>query len=199
MIGAERPWRVWNMSCSRGVGLRDDFVILEPPRKNPMSKLLYASTALVFALSASVASAQTPQPLPPAAAPGPAAKVLPSVPSDAMTVTRWHKQNVYDPSDAKIGAVEDVLVDRDGKIVAFIVAVGGFLGMGEKDVAVPFNAVQFKTKDNNKFYPVMNTTKDALKNAPGHKYDRNAMTWTVENAPTTTGTPATPSPQPSAR
>ena len=199
MIGAERPWRAWNMSCSRGVGLRDDFVILEPPRKNQMSKLLYASTALVFALSASVASAQTPQPLPPAAAPGPAAKVLPSVPSDAMTVTRWHKQNVYDPSDAKIGAVEDVLVDRDGKIVAFIVAVGGFLGMGEKDVAVPFNAVQFKTKDNNKFYPVMNTTKDALKNAPGQKYDRNAMTWTVENAPTTTGTPATPSPQPSAR
>ena len=199
MIGAERPWRAWNMSCSRGVGLRDDFVILEPPRKNPVSKLLYASTALIFALSASVASAQTPQPLPPPAAPGPAAKVLPSVPSDAMTVTRWHKQNVYDPSDAKIGAVEDVLVDRDGKIVAFIVAVGGFLGMGEKDVAVPFNAVQFKTKDNNKFYPVMNTTKDALKNAPGHKYDRNAMTWTVDNAPTTTGTPATPSPQPSAR
>jgi sporulation protein YlmC with PRC-barrel domain len=167
---------------------RDDFVIPEPPRKNPMSKLLYASTALAFALSASVAGAQTAQPLPPAAAPGPAATVLPSVPSDAMTVARWHKQNVYDPSDAKIGAVEDVLVDRDGKIVAFIVAVGGFLGMGEKDVAVPFNAVQFKTKDNNKFYPVMNTTKDALKNAPGHKYDRNAMTWTVDNAPTTTGT-----------
>jgi hypothetical protein len=45
----------------------------------------------------------------------------------------------------------------------------------------------------------MNTTKDALKNAPGHKYDRNAMTWTLENAPATTGTPATPSPQPSAR
>jgi hypothetical protein len=38
-----------------------------------------------------------------------------------------------------------------------------------------------------------------LKNAPGQKYDRNAMTWTVENAPATTGTPATPSPQPSAR
>ena len=164
-----------------------------------MYKLAYASTALLFALSATVASAQTAQPLPPAAAPGPAAKVLPSVPSDAMTVTHWHKQNVYDPSDAKIGAIEDVLVDREGRIVAFIVAVGGFPGMGEKDVAVPFNAVQFKTKDNNKWYPVMNTTRGALKNAPGHKYDRNAMTWTLENAPATTGTPSTPSPQPSAR
>jgi len=182
------------MSCSGCVGVGDDFL----SRKNPMYKLAYASTALLFALSATVASAQTAQPLPPAAAPGPA-KVLPSVPSDAMTVTHWHKQNVYDPSDAKIGAIEDVLVDREGRIVAFIVAVGGFPGMGEKDVAVPFNAVQFKTKDNNKWYPVMNTTRGALKNAPGHKYDRNAMTWTLENAPATTGTPSTPSPQPSAR
>jgi hypothetical protein len=53
----------------------------------------------------------------------------------------------------------------------FAVGAGGFIGMGEKDVIVPFNAVQFKTKDNNKWYPVMNTTKDALKNAPGYKYD----------------------------
>jgi sporulation protein YlmC with PRC-barrel domain len=114
-----------------------------------------------------VASAQTPQPVPPAAAPGPAAQILPSIPANAMTVTHWYKQSVYDPSDAKIGEIMDVLADRDGKIVVLIVGVGGFLGMGEKDVAVPFNAVQFKTKDNNKWYPVMNTTKDALKNAPG--------------------------------
>src|SRR6187200_867838 len=155
-----------------------------------MYKLAYASTALLFALSATVASAQTAQPLPPAAAPGPAAKVLPSVPSDAMTVTHWHKQNVYDPSDAKIGAIEDVLVDREGRIVAFIVGVGGFLGMGEKDVAVPFNAVQLTSKDNNKWYLVMNSTKDALKAAKGFKYDRDAMTWMAEDAPATTGTPA---------
>src|SRR3984893_9129863 len=122
-----------------------------------------------------------------------------SIPANAMTVTHWYKQSVYDPSDAKVGEIMDVLVDRDGKIAAFIVSVGGFLGMGEKDVAVPFNAVQFKTKDNNKWYPVMNTTKDALKNAPGYKYDRTAMTWMPENTPATTGTPATPSPRPNAR
>jgi hypothetical protein len=71
--------------------------------------------------------------------------------------------------------------------------------MGEKDVAVPFNTVQFKTKDNNKWYPVMNTTKEALKNAPGFKYDRTAMTWVPENAPATTGTRTTPSPRPNPR
>src|ERR1700730_6697898 len=85
-----------------------------------------------------------------------------------------------------------------GKIAAFIVGVGGFLGMGEKDVVVPFNAVQFKTKDNNKWYPVMNTTKDALKNAPGYKYDHTAMTWIPENSPATTGSP-TPAPRSNAR
>jgi hypothetical protein len=176
----------------------DDFLILKTPRKSPMSKSAYTATAVLFALSATVASAQTPQPVPPAAAPGPVAQILPSIPANAMTVTHWYKQNVYDPSDAKIGEIMDVLVDRDGKTVALIVGVGGFLGMGEKDVAVPINAVQFKTKDSNKWYPVMNTTKDALKNAPGFKYDRTAMTWTAESPPATTGTPA-PSPRPNAR
>ena len=162
-----------------------------------MRKLAYAG--ILLALATTVASAQTPQTLPKAAAPGPAAKILPSIPADAMTVTHWYKQSVYDPSDAKIGEVMDVLVDRDGRIAVLIVGVGGFLGMGEKDVAVPFNAVQFKTKDNNKWYPVMNTTKDALKNASGYKYDRTAMTWMPENAPATTGTPETPSIRPIAR
>jgi sporulation protein YlmC with PRC-barrel domain len=174
---------------------------LKPPRKSPMSKLAYTATtaaAILFALSATVASAQTPQPVPPAAAPGPVAQILPSIPANATTVTHWYKQNVYDPSDAKIGEIMDVLVDRDGKTVALIVGVGGFLGMAEKDVAVPFNAVQFKTKDNNKWYPVVNATKDALKSAPGFKYDRTAMTWTAENPPATTGTPV-PSPRPNAR
>jgi hypothetical protein len=37
---------------------------------------------------------------------------------------------------------------------------------------------------------VMNSTKDALQKAPGYKYDRSAMAWMPENAPTTSGTPA---------
>ena len=38
--------------------------------------------------------------------------------------------------DAKIGDVSDVLFDKDKKVVAFIVGVGGFLGIGAKDVAI---------------------------------------------------------------
>jgi PRC-barrel domain protein len=57
-----------------------------------------------------------------------------------MGVAHIYKQNVYDPADNKIGEIMDVLVDRDGKVTALVVGVGGFLGMGEKDVAVPFNS-----------------------------------------------------------
>ena len=102
---------------------------------------------------------------------------LSSLPGHAITVTNWYKQNVYDPSDNKIGDVKDVLVSADGKVTALIVSVGGFLGIGEKDVAVPFAAVKQKTKDS-KPYLTLDTTKDALKSAPGFKYDSNTMTWT---------------------
>jgi hypothetical protein len=57
-----------------------------------------------------------------------------------------------------------------------MVGVGGFLGAGEKDVAVSFNAIK-PTKKNDKTYLTLNTTKDALKNAPGFKYDRQSTTW----------------------
>jgi sporulation protein YlmC with PRC-barrel domain len=160
-----------------------------------MARLAY--TAILLALTTTVASAQAPQTAA-RPSPGPAAQIMTSIPGNSVTVTHWYKQNVYDPGDNKIGEIMDVLIDRDGKATALIVGVGGFLGMGEKDVAVPFDAVRVTTKDNNKWYLVMNSTKDALKGAKGFKYDRNAMTWVPEEAPATTGSPAAP-PRPSNR
>jgi sporulation protein YlmC with PRC-barrel domain len=152
-----------------------------------MMKLAF--TAILLAL-ATVASAQ--QPAPPAAPQqaGPAVQVLTSLPANSTTINHWYKQNVYDPNDNKIGEIQDVLVDREGKVLAFIIGVGGFLGIGEKDVAVPFNAIRVTTKGDNKWYLVMNSTKDALKDAKGYKYDRSNMAWMPEDAPATTGTPA---------
>jgi sporulation protein YlmC with PRC-barrel domain len=104
------------------------------------------------------------------------AKVQTEIPASAMTVTDWYKQDVYDPNDAKIGQIMDVLVDKSGRVSTLIVGVGGFLGAGEKDVAVPFLDVSATSK-NNKMYLVMNTTKDSLKSAPGFKYDSSTTTW----------------------
>ena len=106
----------------------------------------------------------------------PAAKIQTMLPGEALTVTDWYKQNVYDPNENKIGDIKDVLVDKTGKVVALIVGVGGFLGAGEKDVAVPFEAVHPTMKDK-KWWLVMNTTKDSLKSAPGFKYYFDTTTW----------------------
>jgi sporulation protein YlmC with PRC-barrel domain len=108
------------------------------------------------------------------------ADLMSSVPSSSLTVTDWYKQDVYDPSNNKIGEIMDVLVAPDGRINALIVGVGGFLGAGEKDVAVGFNAVKKTTKDS-KTYLTMDTTKDALKAAPGFKYDRQKTAWVPDN------------------
>jgi sporulation protein YlmC with PRC-barrel domain len=104
------------------------------------------------------------------------AELMSAVPTSAKTVSDWYKQDIYDPSDSKIGKIDDVLVSGGGQINAVIVGVGGFLGAGEKDVAVPFSAVKQTTK-NNKTYLTVDTTKDALKSAPGFKYDSEKTAW----------------------
>ncbi len=108
------------------------------------------------------------------------ADMMTSVPASSKTVTDWYKQDVYDTSNNKIGEVNDVLVNSDGQVNALIVGVGGFLGAGEKDVAVNFNAIKQIMKDN-KNYLTMDTTKDALKSAPGFKYDSNKTAWVPDN------------------
>jgi sporulation protein YlmC with PRC-barrel domain len=138
----------------------------------------------------------------------PAATTAPA--ADAMTVTAYYKQNVYDNDNNKIGQIVDVLVAKDGKITGFVVGAGGFLGMGKHDVIVPFSAVKMVKEDqtprsdpkakndrnrdrstaSNSYRLVMDTTKDKLKASPGVKYDRTAMTWVPDdssNSNTTTG------------
>src|SRR3954452_22236964 len=51
--------------------------------------------------------------------------------------------SVYGPNNERIGDINEVLVDRNGKVDAVVIGVGGFLGIGEKDVALPFNQVKF--------------------------------------------------------
>src|SRR5271169_2079290 len=104
-----------------------------------------------------------------------------SASSDATTINNYYKQTVYDQSDNKIGEIMDVLLGRGGHVDGLIIGVGGFLGAGEKDVLVPFDAVQNKMKDN-KWHLVMNTTKDALKSAHGFKYDDSKTSWLPEKS-----------------
>jgi sporulation protein YlmC with PRC-barrel domain len=118
-----------------------------------------AATAALFAASAAFA-----------------AETMSSVPTSSKTVSDWYKQDIYDPSNSKIGKIDDVLVSDSGQVSALVVGVGGFLGAGEKDVAVPFTAVKWSTKDNKK-YLTLDATKDDLKSAQGLKYDSDKTAW----------------------
>lgn len=69
-----------------------------------------------------------------------------------------------------VGEINDVILGRDGQIKAVVLGVGGFLGIGEKNVAVPMQDVKFvKNGDGaDDFFLVVNANKDVLTNAPAY-------------------------------
>jgi sporulation protein YlmC with PRC-barrel domain len=83
--------------------------------------------------------------------------------------------NVYNQNNESIGEISDVAIGQTGEQVqALILSVGGFLGVGERYVAVSPSSVKVTyDKSNNKWRATMNTNKDELKNAPEFKYPSN--------------------------
>ena len=99
-----------------------------------------------------------------------------TVSPDAVSISTYYNEDVYDTQDNKIGDVNDILFDKDGRISTAIIGVGGFLGVGEKDVAVPFNSLKVAEKAGDR-YLVINATKEALEKAPGYVYDQGKGVW----------------------
>jgi sporulation protein YlmC with PRC-barrel domain len=95
----------------------------------------------------------------------------PSLPTSNWLASDIYKASVYDNSENKLGGVTDLVMDNNGKIMTAVIGVGGVLGAGQKDVAVPFNELKI-TSRNGKEWIVLDRTKDDLKNAPG--YDKNS-------------------------
>jgi sporulation protein YlmC with PRC-barrel domain len=80
--------------------------------------------------------------------------------------------SVYGPDNKSIGSIDDLIVDGNGQIKAAVIGVGGFLGVGQKDVAVPFSALHVMRKANSSAIEKITVTynKDQLKNAPKFAY-----------------------------
>ena len=143
--------------------------------KTTLRLALLATTISVGALS--VASAQTaPVPAPMTTPVPPMApvlspdtffsgKLLPAnwLASDAMD------EPVHNLQKEKIGEVNDLIVDGDGKVVAAVIGIGGFLGMGEKDVAITYKAIQVVRDEKGKATLILDVSKAALKAAPAYK------------------------------
>jgi sporulation protein YlmC with PRC-barrel domain len=103
-------------------------------------------------------------------------EMVTTLPNGAHPISDYYNQSVYDEKDNKIGDIGDLLVENGGKVNTAIIGVGGFLGVGEKNVAIPFQSLKVVEKDG-KRYLVLNTTKEALQSAPGYVYDRSKNEW----------------------
>jgi hypothetical protein len=89
-------------------------------------------------------------------------------PNDAVWISTYFDRDVHNSSGERIGVIHDLVMGPDGRVTAAVVGVGGFLGIGEKEVAVPFSAMQIARRDND-WHLVLDTTKDALKDAPPYE------------------------------
>ena len=93
---------------------------------------------------------------------------LQRVPGDAVPLSTYFDRDVYNSAGERIGTVSDLIAGPDGRITAVVIGVGGFLGIGEKEVAVPFSSMQIVRRDND-WHLVIAGTRDALRNAPPYE------------------------------
>ncbi len=186
-----------------------------------LKKLMISAAVSALMVSGAMAQANPPADPPKAAAPKAdaapvdAAKFISSQSTDQWVFSRFKGTNVLGPDDAKVGDVNDLLFDKSGKIIGMIVGVGGFLGIGEKSVAIDMGAFQVVPastgssvgagggagglagagdNDPTNVKLKVTWTKDQLKAAPDFQYYRPPAR-TTGTSPTTG---MTPRPQPSA-
>jgi sporulation protein YlmC with PRC-barrel domain len=113
--------------------------------------------------------------------------------SDSAAAASSHKEgewrasklvgvNVYNDANEKIGDINDVILDKSGKVENVILGVGGFLGMGEHYVAVAYDKLKWSNE------PPRSTTAStttSTTNRPATNVDSNARTAADGNARTT--------------
>jgi sporulation protein YlmC with PRC-barrel domain len=108
--------------------------------------------------------------------------------------------DVYNQNNEKIGDISELLVDSSGKIQAVVVGVGGFLGIGERDVALPFDQIKFINEP--RAVATATTTDGTAATTPNAPATPRAPATATApaapgaspTAPTTTGTVATDRP-----
>jgi len=125
-----------------------------------------ALSASVLAFAGGLALAETTMTREPSTG-GSVANTSSSLSMDHWLASDVYKADVYDPSENKIGKVTDLMIDSNGKVTGAIIGVGGFLGVAQKDVVIPFKELKASTRDG-KDWLVLNRTKDELKTAPAY-------------------------------
>ncbi len=117
---------------------------------------------------------------------------------DQWLASKFKGTDVIGADNEKIGDVSDILFDKTGKIEAFIVSVGGFLGMGAKDVALAPAAFQVVAGDKSKNESdklKLSMTKDQLKQAANFEPYNPPRTTTGMGGAHARPAPAAPAPR----
>ena len=120
-----------------------------------MRKFLSATTAMALTLLGGVAISRADDVTTPA----------PAMSGTAVNADKMIGRTVVNASDEKVGNIESVLIDKDGKVRYVVIGVGGFLGMGERDVAVRWDELSFTGEK-----IVISATKDQLAALPAHRF-----------------------------
>jgi hypothetical protein len=87
-------------------------------------------------------------------------KFVASQSSDQWVFSNFKGTDVVGPNDESIGGVNDLLFDKNGKILGVVVGVGGFLGIGRKNVAIDMGAFQVVPANSGGIAPVTSRTND---------------------------------------
>lgn len=165
-----------------------------------MLRNLLVTTGMLVAMSIS-ALAQTAQPAGNAGSPAPPTQqqsVITQQDDSQVRVYRLIGSKVIGPDGQTVGKVDDLLLDRDQKMTAIVVGVGGFLGMGSKSVALPANRVDVSQAYGDQRVVKIDATKDELAAAPAFKTqetlkaegdEQAARARAMQNGPATPGAP----------
>jgi sporulation protein YlmC with PRC-barrel domain len=109
---------------------------------------------------------------------------------DQVSANTYIGQSVYNGNNESIGKVTDLIMQKQGGIVAAVVGVGGFLGIGQKNVAVPIgNVTVAQNTQDGTVKLTTSETVDTLKAAPEFK---TLEMQSAEKAPTNSGTGMAP-------
>ncbi len=150
-----------------------------------MLKALLVGTALTLAAAAPSIAQNTPatpsqpqRPAPPAAQPTTPPMTSPQSPAlqnpGATAPARMEGSHliglsVRNSANESIGSIDDVLVDADGRVRQVVVSVGGFLGIGDRKVAIGWDQLRF---DRQRDIAMVNLTKDQVRAMPEYRADR---------------------------
>lgn len=94
-------------------------------------------------------------------------------PATAVLASQFMGQSVYTAANENVGEINDLIMNKDLDAIVAVVGVGGFLGIGEKDVAIPIEDITVIKDTDNTMRLTINETKEHLEALPD--FDRTAM------------------------